>query len=195
MAARYARRRSSRYRRGPFENQPKRLWYHRYQNRGVDVASLNTYYLLASWTGVDDSVKLLKDIYVDIDIAPALDSAPPYARSNFIIAWVRRPRLSSLTDISDDDSLRVWRPRVVAVNHQPGTPRRNIVMRWPRLMLSEDDVFELVIWADARGMSTYVSSSAHYMEAEHQGPSAAITRRLEKLEAASSPPSVAPNVE
>ena len=192
MAYRRRRRTPRRHRHGAFTVQPKRLWYHRYQHIASTISQTDFYYQLLVFTGVDDNAKLVKDIHCDILMAPAVDTSPPYGNTGLNFAWLRRPKNASDSDISDDDSLRIWRPRPVGLLHTPDQIGHRITMRWPRIMISEDDVFKLVVWADAvpTGLNTYVSCTSHYMEAEHQGSSSALLARLEKLEAASSPPSV-----
>ena len=183
--ARFRRRRRRRSRRmGQFAQTSPRNWRHYYQAHGAVITTENQPYRLLSADGPAAGVRLMKEITVHVAAVGIPDTTAPYRRANWWVFWAKKIEGETINAdwwaTNKEDSERVWAPIPVGYQSGPYQPEVTRTLRFPKIALGKGFHFGLYAVSQdvATSGQTYITGTAHWMEAYRGDNSAADVEEL-----------------
>jgi len=135
----------------------RRLWRHEYAHTTISQAAATNTSALLTLTGSSNEIRSIKELRARVQ----LQTNGLYSG---MIGWYMSQENVQLSEVDFADTRRFWRPVPVTGNGSATTPV--YTLRWPRVILSEDDQLRLVVRRVIQGTQSTANLvvSAHWLE-------------------------------
>ena len=162
-----------RYPKSKFASTDKRQWEHRFDKKALQWTGtldrvIKNIYTWSNPGGGVSQILLLKEIQLNISLAPQVDTSPPYGNSQVWFAWGRVPVSLGLPP-QYKDPRTVWSPSPVALHHLPVTWATHRTFKFPKIEVGEYDAFSFNAYVSKGSSNIDVSVALSWMEALHGG--------------------------
>ena len=148
-----------------------RTWRHYTESNAIQPSAAVTSYELIGLAGKSNTIWELKDIVAEVNVSLSPDTSVPYGSMTALVGWMFAESAVTSTGLDIEDTRRFWRPRPIALTRGPYPVSHTFRVRWPRISMSEDEIFRLIWRQEGRPTGSNivnVSAILHCLQRERQ---------------------------